>query len=119
MISTAGSRQTPAWHSPCTPGRAPRQQDPGGRGGEPGVQSPLSAAMPAFAIFMRVRDRCTRPREPLACRLAAPLWYWPALLDVAVGHWEVIYGGGGDDHTLLRIAPAELARVTGAAWITL
>jgi len=41
------------------------------------------------------------------------------LLDAAVQRWEAIYGGGGDDHTLLRIAPAELARVTGAAWITL
>ena len=43
----------------------------------------------------------------------------PALLDAAVQRWEVIYGGGGDDHTLLRIAPAELARVTGAEWILL
>jgi prolyl-tRNA editing enzyme YbaK/EbsC (Cys-tRNA(Pro) deacylase) len=43
----------------------------------------------------------------------------PVLLDVAVQRWAAVYGGGGDDHTLLRIAPAELARVTGAAWITL
>ena len=43
----------------------------------------------------------------------------PVLLDTTVQRWEAIYGGGGDDHTLLRIAPAELARVTGAAWITL
>jgi len=41
------------------------------------------------------------------------------LLDVAVQRWEVIYGGGGDDYTLLRVAPAELARVTGAEWILL
>jgi len=43
----------------------------------------------------------------------------PILLDRAVLAWEVIYGGGGDDHTLLRIAPAELARVTQAEWIEL
>ena len=43
----------------------------------------------------------------------------PVLLDVAVQRWEVIYGGGGDDRTLLRIAPAELARVTGAEWVDL
>jgi prolyl-tRNA editing enzyme YbaK/EbsC (Cys-tRNA(Pro) deacylase) len=41
------------------------------------------------------------------------------LLDRAVAAWEVVYGGGGDDHTLLRIAPGELARVTGAGWVTL
>ncbi len=41
----------------------------------------------------------------------------PTLLDRQVLAWEVIYGGGGDDHTLLRIAPVELARVTGAEWI--
>jgi prolyl-tRNA editing enzyme YbaK/EbsC (Cys-tRNA(Pro) deacylase) len=43
----------------------------------------------------------------------------PVLLDMAVQRWEAIYGGGGDDHTLLRVAPAELARVTGAEWIDL
>ena len=43
----------------------------------------------------------------------------PTLLDRAVAAWEVVYGGGGDDHTLLRIAPGELARVTGAGWVTL
>ena len=43
----------------------------------------------------------------------------PVLLDVAVQPWEVIYGGGGDDRTLLRVAPAELARVTEAEWIEL
>jgi prolyl-tRNA editing enzyme YbaK/EbsC (Cys-tRNA(Pro) deacylase) len=46
----------------------------------------------------------------------APL---PTLLDRAVLAWDAIYGGGGDDHTLLRIAPGELARVTGAAWVEL
>ena len=44
----------------------------------------------------------------------APL---PTLLDRAVMAWTAVYGGGGDDHTLLRIAPGELARVTGAEWI--
>ncbi len=43
----------------------------------------------------------------------------PVLLDRATRAWDVIYGGGGDDHTLLRIAPEELARVTGAEWIAL
>jgi prolyl-tRNA editing enzyme YbaK/EbsC (Cys-tRNA(Pro) deacylase) len=41
----------------------------------------------------------------------------PTLLDRRVLAWDVIYGGGGDDHTLLRITPAELARVTGAEWV--
>jgi len=41
------------------------------------------------------------------------------LLDRAVLAWDVIYGGGGDEHTLLRIAPRELARATGAEWIEL
>lgn len=39
------------------------------------------------------------------------------LLDRAVAAWDAIYGGGGDDHTLLRIVPGELARVTEAEWI--
>ena len=43
----------------------------------------------------------------------------PVLLDVTVQPREAVYGRGGDDHTLLRIAPAELARVTGAEWIRL
>jgi prolyl-tRNA editing enzyme YbaK/EbsC (Cys-tRNA(Pro) deacylase) len=43
----------------------------------------------------------------------------PVLLDRAVQAWDVVFGGGGDDHTLLRIAPDELARVTRAEWIDL
>jgi prolyl-tRNA editing enzyme YbaK/EbsC (Cys-tRNA(Pro) deacylase) len=43
----------------------------------------------------------------------------PVLLDAAVQRWEAIYGGGGDDHTLLCITPAELLRVTAAEWIDL
>jgi prolyl-tRNA editing enzyme YbaK/EbsC (Cys-tRNA(Pro) deacylase) len=39
------------------------------------------------------------------------------LLDRAVMAWDAVYGGGGDDRTLLRVAPGELARVTGAEWI--
>ena len=46
----------------------------------------------------------------------APL---PTLLDRAVVAWDAIYGGGGDDHTLLRVAPGELARVAAAEWIDL
>ena len=41
------------------------------------------------------------------------------LLDKRVAAWDVVYGGGGDDHTLLRITPGELARVTHAEWIDL
>jgi prolyl-tRNA editing enzyme YbaK/EbsC (Cys-tRNA(Pro) deacylase) len=41
----------------------------------------------------------------------------PTLLDRGVAAWDVIYGGGGDDHTLLRIAPEELARVSAAVWV--
>ena len=41
------------------------------------------------------------------------------LLDRGVLAWDVIYGGGGDDRTLLRIAPEELGRVTGAEWVAL
>ncbi|MGQ9491114.1 MAG: YbaK/EbsC family protein [Anaerolineae bacterium] len=43
----------------------------------------------------------------------------PTLLDRALAAWDVVYGGGGDDHTLLRIAPEELVRVTGAEWVDL
>jgi Cys-tRNA(Pro) deacylase len=43
----------------------------------------------------------------------------PVLLDDRIGAWEVVYGGGGDDRTLLRIAPGELARVTRGEWIAL
>lgn len=43
----------------------------------------------------------------------------PVLLDAATRSWDVVYGGGGDDHTLLRITPLELARVTGGEWVTL
>jgi prolyl-tRNA editing enzyme YbaK/EbsC (Cys-tRNA(Pro) deacylase) len=39
------------------------------------------------------------------------------LLDRAIQKWDVVYGGGGDERTLLRISPAELARVTGGEWI--
>ena len=41
------------------------------------------------------------------------------LLDRAVSAHDAVWGGGGDDHTLLRIAPAELARVTNAEWVEL
>jgi prolyl-tRNA editing enzyme YbaK/EbsC (Cys-tRNA(Pro) deacylase) len=43
----------------------------------------------------------------------------PVLLDRAARAWDVVYGGGGDDHTLLRITPDELARATRAEWIDL
>jgi Cys-tRNA(Pro) deacylase len=43
----------------------------------------------------------------------------PTLLDRRVADWDFIYGGGGDDRTLLRITPGELARATQAEWIDL
>jgi prolyl-tRNA editing enzyme YbaK/EbsC (Cys-tRNA(Pro) deacylase) len=43
----------------------------------------------------------------------------PVLLDERIRAWDVVYGGGGDDRTLLRVTPAELARVTQGMWITL
>ena len=43
----------------------------------------------------------------------------PVLLDRSVFAWDAVYGGGGDDHTLLRIAPEELVRVTKAERIEL
>ncbi len=43
----------------------------------------------------------------------------PVLLDRAVARWDVVYGGGGDDRTMLRLTPAELQAVTGATWIDL
>ncbi len=41
------------------------------------------------------------------------------LLDERIRGWDVVYGGGGDDRTLLRVVPAELGRVTQGEWITL
>ena len=41
------------------------------------------------------------------------------LLDRAVLVWDAVYGGGGDDRTLLRVAPGELARATAAEWMDL
>jgi prolyl-tRNA editing enzyme YbaK/EbsC (Cys-tRNA(Pro) deacylase) len=39
------------------------------------------------------------------------------LLDQSIQKWDVVYGGGGDERTLLSISPAELARATGGEWI--
>lgn len=38
----------------------------------------------------------------------------PVLMDEAVARQEVVYGGGGDDQSLVRLTVAELRRVTGA-----
>lgn len=38
----------------------------------------------------------------------------PTYLDRSVLGQPYVYGGGGDEHTLLRITPQELLRVTGA-----
>jgi prolyl-tRNA editing enzyme YbaK/EbsC (Cys-tRNA(Pro) deacylase) len=43
----------------------------------------------------------------------------PVLLDKSIGKWDVVYGGGGDERTLLRISPAELASATKGEWIDL
>lgn len=37
----------------------------------------------------------------------------PTYIDRRVFEQTVIYGGGGDDHTMLQITPAELLRATG------
>lgn len=38
-------------------------------------------------------------------------------IDRGVLAWPAVFGGGGNDHTLLRIAPDELVRVTGGRLI--
>jgi prolyl-tRNA editing enzyme YbaK/EbsC (Cys-tRNA(Pro) deacylase) len=37
----------------------------------------------------------------------------PTTVDRRVLDQAIVYGGGGDHHTMLRIAPAELLRITG------
>jgi len=46
----------------------------------------------------------------------APL---PTLIDGQIQAMAVVYGGGGDDRTLLRITPEELGRVTSGKWVEL
>jgi len=41
----------------------------------------------------------------------------PVFIDAGVLEWPIVYGGGGDDHTMLRVAPAEIVRVTEATVI--
>ncbi len=43
----------------------------------------------------------------------------PVFLDKRIRLWDVVYGGGGDDHTLLRVPTVELARITQGEWIDL
>jgi prolyl-tRNA editing enzyme YbaK/EbsC (Cys-tRNA(Pro) deacylase) len=43
----------------------------------------------------------------------------PTLIDIGMRRWSVVYAGGGDDHTLLRVTPAELARGINGEWIEL
>lgn len=75
----------------------------------------------------RKRIRMASPEEVLALTgypaggvppfgLRTPL---PVLMDPGVLKQEVVYGGGGDDHTLVRIAPAELQRVTQPALVVM
>ena len=48
--------------------------------------------------------------------LCSPL---PVLMDPGVLDQESVYGGGGDDHTLVRISTAELRRITQPTLITI
>jgi prolyl-tRNA editing enzyme YbaK/EbsC (Cys-tRNA(Pro) deacylase) len=41
------------------------------------------------------------------------------LLDTAIRQWDAVYGGGGDERTLVKLTPAELARATNGEWIGL
>lgn len=41
----------------------------------------------------------------------------PTLIDCRIREMAVVYGGGGDDRTLLRVTPEELGRATGGKWI--
>ncbi|RME83328.1 MAG: YbaK/EbsC family protein [Caldilineae bacterium] len=43
----------------------------------------------------------------------------PTLVDRGILSFPVVYGGGGDDHTMLKITPAELVRVTDATPVEL
>ena len=43
----------------------------------------------------------------------------PTLIDWRIEQMNVVYGGGGDDHTLLRVTPEELGRATRGKWIAL
>jgi len=43
----------------------------------------------------------------------------PVLLDRSVLSYETIYGGGGDDHTMMKIGTEELLRVTDAEVLAL
>jgi len=43
----------------------------------------------------------------------------PTYIDRHVFDQTVVYGGGGDDHTMLRITPAELLRATGGQVVDL
>lgn len=42
----------------------------------------------------------------------------PVLIDARVLSLPIVYGGGGDDHTMVRITPEELVRATGATVLT-
>lgn len=42
----------------------------------------------------------------------------PVLMDERVTLQEIVYAGGGDDHSLLRLAVDELRRVTGAELVS-
>jgi prolyl-tRNA editing enzyme YbaK/EbsC (Cys-tRNA(Pro) deacylase) len=37
----------------------------------------------------------------------------PTTIDQRVFDQAIVYGGGGDDHTMMRLTPAELLRITG------
>lgn len=70
----------------------------------------------------RKRIRLASPEVVLACTGypagGVPPFGYPGAIATFVDRHvlaqPVVYGGGGDEHTLLRIAPMELVRVTGA-----
>ncbi|MCS7220063.1 MAG: YbaK/EbsC family protein [Anaerolineae bacterium] len=74
----------------------------------------------------RKRIRMATPEEVLALTGypagGVPPFGWrtslPVLMDPGVLTQDIVYGGGGDERTLVRIAPAELRRVTRPVLVT-
>ncbi len=52
---------------------------------------------------------------PFGHRTALPVWLDAAILPLADSEDGIIYGGGGDDQTMLRLTVAELLRATNPA----
>ena len=56
---------------------------------------------------------------PFGHHSALPVLVDASILSLRTHDAGTIYGGGGDDRTMLRLTPAELQAVTGATWIDL